>query len=521
LRRLTQAGTLFGSNGIRIGPDGRLFVGEVLAGSVAAVDLETGMVERPVPVGATNLPDDLVFGDDGTMYITDVKPGRIWAHTPDGELRCLVDNVPSANGITAYRGRIFMDECRSGGRLMEIFPDGGEPRVLAENLELPNALEVGPDEHLYLPLVFPGEVWRFPLDGGPGERFLDGLAYPVAVKFDAAGRLTVLEGRTGAVVQTEIPTARPRIVGRAFVGSDNFVFHNGRVLVSSWVSGSITALDLDRGESEVLVAPGFVRPLGLSVAPNGMVCAADGGSIAMVSHDGEIKRLSTNADRHIGAPGYSRGICCAPDGLIYVTTVWPTGSAGAHNVYSFDPQSCQWQPIEAETVGPTGIAYAGEGTLVVADGDAGCVRKIGPDGRQSTIACDVERPLGIAVSGGSYYVTDVARGAVVEAGVRSRVLLDGLDRPEGIALWGDELFVLDAGARKLFAISCSDARATVIAENLPTGTPPGSLSPTLGNTGMSTLSPFSGVAVDERGTVYVAADGEGCILELRRDVASA
>jgi len=149
------------------------------------------------------------------------------------------------------------------------------------------------------------------------------------------------------------------------------------------------------------------------------------------------------------------------------------------------------------------------------------VRKIGPHGQQSTIACDVERPLGIAVSGGSYYVTDVARGAVIEAGVRSRVLLDGLDRPEGIALWGDELFVLDAGARKLFAISTSDAQATVVAENLPTGTPPGSLSPTLGNTGLSTLSPFSGVAVDEHGTVYVAADGEGSILELRRDVASA
>jgi len=78
LQRLTPPSDLFGSYGVRMGPDGRLFVAETLSGSVAAVDLETSTVERIVPVGANNLPDDLVFGDDGTMYVADVAPGRVW-----------------------------------------------------------------------------------------------------------------------------------------------------------------------------------------------------------------------------------------------------------------------------------------------------------------------------------------------------------------------------------------------------------------------------------------------------------
>jgi sugar lactone lactonase YvrE len=498
-------------------PDGRLVVGEVLAGSVAAIDLESGAIERLVPVGATNLPDDLAFGDDGTMYITDVKPGRIWARSPDGDLRCLLEDVPSANGITTHEGRIFIDECRPEGRLMEIFPDGSEPRIMAEGLPLPNACAVGPDGLLYVPMVFSGEVWRFPLEGGPGSRFLSGLAHPVAVKFDAAGRLTVVEGRTGAVVQTEVTSPNPKVVGRAARGSDNLEFRGDHILVSSYISGSIIDVGIGGRENETLVDPGFVRPLGIAVGPDGRVHVADGGSIAAVSHDGEIVRLATNADRHVGAPGYSRGICCGPDGRIYVTTMWPTGTPGASNIYVFSPGDGTWETREgATTEGPAGIAYRADGALVIADADGGRVLELDPRGRSRTLACDVERPLGVALDGEVTYVTDVARGRVVEAGGRGRVLVDGLERPEGVAYHEGHVYVLDAGAGKLLSVSVDDGGIETIAQELPTGTPPGSLSPTLGNTGLSVLSPFTGVAVDAEGTLYLGADGEGSVLKLQR-----
>ncbi len=60
-----------------------------------------------------------------------------------GRTRVLRDDIPSANGITFHQGRLFIGECREGGRLLELDLGGGAPRVLLENVPSPNAMEVG------------------------------------------------------------------------------------------------------------------------------------------------------------------------------------------------------------------------------------------------------------------------------------------------------------------------------------------------------------------------------------------
>ena len=46
-----------------------------------------------------------------------------------GRTRVLRDDVPGANGITIHKGRLFIDECRIGGRILELDLKGGAPRV--------------------------------------------------------------------------------------------------------------------------------------------------------------------------------------------------------------------------------------------------------------------------------------------------------------------------------------------------------------------------------------------------------
>lgn len=58
-----------------------------------------------------------------------------------------------ANGITVYRSRLFVNECRVGGRLVELPLDGSTPHILQDNLPMPNAMEVGPDGLLYYPVM--------------------------------------------------------------------------------------------------------------------------------------------------------------------------------------------------------------------------------------------------------------------------------------------------------------------------------------------------------------------------------
>ncbi|WP_051766633.1 hypothetical protein [Saccharothrix syringae] len=55
------------------------------ATSTRAVDLASGDVEVVVPVdGPVRSPDDLAFGADGSMYVTDLVPGQVRRRDPAG-----------------------------------------------------------------------------------------------------------------------------------------------------------------------------------------------------------------------------------------------------------------------------------------------------------------------------------------------------------------------------------------------------------------------------------------------------
>ncbi len=84
---------------------------------------------------------------------------------------------------------------------------------------------------------------------------------------------------------------------------------------------------------------------------------------------------------------------------------------------------------------------------------------------------------------------------------------------------GDQLFVVDASSKELIAFSLSTKQRQTVATNLPVGAAPGiTPKPLLGVPELmpGPLSPFTGLAAGSDGTVYVAADGDGSVLALRR-----
>src|SRR3954447_6714073 len=161
LERLTAPSRLFGANGLRTGPHGRIYVAQVTGSQISALDLDTGRLDTVSPKGGDIVaPDDVAFDASGNLYATEVMDGRVSMRDAAGHTRVLRDDVPCANGITVHAGRLFVGECREGGRLMELDLAGGAPRILAENLPSPNAMEVGPDGLLYFPLMTANEIWR-------------------------------------------------------------------------------------------------------------------------------------------------------------------------------------------------------------------------------------------------------------------------------------------------------------------------------------------------------------------------
>ncbi|MGA2412274.1 MAG: gluconolaconase, partial [Candidatus Binataceae bacterium] len=77
----------------------------------------------------------------------------------------------------------------------------------------------------------------------------------------------------------------------------------------------------------------------------------------------------------------------------------------------------------------------------------------------------------------------------------------------------------DSAARELIAFSLKTKSRTTVASNLPVGAPPGVVPKVLvGIPGLlpGPLRPFAGLAAGSDGTIYIAADGDGSILALRR-----
>jgi len=225
LEEVTPPSRLGGSNGMTIGPDGLLYVTQVFASQVTAIDVESGAHEVFSPLGAgITGPDDGFFGADGTFYATEPMFGRVTARDPDGSYRVVRDDLPAANGVTMdhERQRLFIDEFRPGGRLLEVDPAGqGEPRVLLEDLAGPNAPAMGPDGRIYFPQVFADQVWSYDLDSGKAELAVPELARPTAVKFDSRGRLVTSEAAGGRITAIDLATGERETLADVPLGIDN------------------------------------------------------------------------------------------------------------------------------------------------------------------------------------------------------------------------------------------------------------------------------------------------------------
>ena len=202
----------------------------------------------------------MAFDPRGNLYVTEVMDARVSVLGVDGRTRVLRDDVPGANGITFHQGRLFIDECRMAGRLLELDLNGGAPRVLLENLPLPNALEAGPDGRLYFPLMGANEIWRVHPEGGAAERVVGDLGVPDAVKFDSKGYIVSTQVATGEVLRIDPRTGDRSVLAALDPGLDNLTFVGDRLFVSHF-DGRITEI-LGGGETRALLPGGLNWPLG-------------------------------------------------------------------------------------------------------------------------------------------------------------------------------------------------------------------------------------------------------------------
>lgn len=501
LETLVEPSALRGSNGIAFAPDGRLWVAQFLGGTVGAVDVHTGEVETVVgPGGPLTAPDDLVFDETGAAYIVDLPPGLIWRCDPNGSMSIVADGITAPDGIAWYEGRLFVNELTHDGRLLELDPAGGPPRVMATGLVLGNAMQVGPDRHLYYPHLLGGQVWRVGLDGGSPQLVLDGLRLPVAVRFDREGRLLVLSNdEHGTLLVHDTESGARELIRTGVGGADNLaVSEDGTLYLSSAFHGGITALGPD-GARRVVVPSGLSGPWAIARGADHGLVVADHYSVKSVTRDGQIHVLG---DPGSTTPMAVRGLITVGD-EVHVTT--------DHGHLYTGPTAGPMSPRTEALHEPAGVLAVASGLLVVETG-AGRVVHVNDRNRVRVIRDGLHEPVGLALdTQGDVYVTQRAAGLVTRLG-DGAVMGAGLQHPEGLAVLHDALWCLESGAGRLVRICPSTRTSRVELDGLPLAAPPRHVSPRFATNDLSYRPvPFAPLVAD-RDALLIGGSADGSII---------
>ena len=507
LERVTAPSRLFGANGLRTGPDGRIYIAQVTGSQISALDHRTGELVTASPKGGDIVaPDDVAFDASGNLYATEVMDGRVSVRDTRGRTRVLRDDVPSANGITFHRGRLFIGECREGGRLLEFDLAGGPPRVLLENVPSPNAMEVGPDGLLYFPVMGANEIWRIDPDGGEPDCVAADLGVPDSVKFDAQGYIVSTQVASGQVLRIDPRSGERRLLAQLNAGLDNCTFVGDRLFVSNF-TGEITEVSPD-GTVESALPGGLNWPMDLAIGHDGQLYIADGTYFYVALPDGSLHTAGMLFSP--GYPGFLRGVVASGPDEFIVTT-----SGG--QVARYRPEACESEVLADGFDQLYGVA-ARPGGVVFAELATGRLLSLQQGGIE-VLATDLREPVGVAIDAdGAPLVAEAGAGRVVRVnGSGIDTVVPELQRPQGILVHGGVLYVVDAGAKELIAFDLATRVRRTLASGLPVGPPPGVTPKPL--RGMPPFSgpqgPFAGIAAAADGTLYLSADGDGSVLALR------
>jgi sugar lactone lactonase YvrE len=499
---------LFGANGLRTGPDGRVYIAQVTGSTISALDIKTEKLETISAKGGDIItPDDIAFDPQGNLYATEFMEGRVSVRGVDGRTRVIRGDIPLANGITVYKGRLFVGELLPAGRILELDLNGGAPRVVAENVPMPNAMEVGPDGLLYFPVMGMNEIWRIHPDGGKPEKVAGDLGVPDSVKFDSKGRIVSTQVHSGEVLRIDPQTGERTLLARLESGLDNLTFVGERLFVSN-INGQVTEVR-SGGETRVVFPKSLNWPLDLTVGEDGALYIADGTNLYTLRSG---KLVSVGGLFSAGFPGFIRGVTSIGDGAFVVTT-----SVGT--VARYRPSSNESEVLAHGLDQLYGVAVAPGGAILAAELGTGRVLSV-KQGDVAVLASGLKNPVGIAIgSDGSAFVAESGAGRVLKlSGSGTETVVDGLRTPQGILVRDGLLYIVNAGSKTLLTFDLETKAKRTIASDLPVGPPEGvTPKPLRGSPPFSgPQGPFAGIAAAPDGTLYVSADGEGSVLALRR-----
>src|SRR6266478_5961095 len=465
--KLVPGSAFHGVHGLGIDKSGRLFAGSVAGAALYEVDRDNGTAKIAIPT-PEGMADDIAFAPDGTMAWTGFLTGDLYARKGDGPIKKLASGLPGINSL-AYRkdGRLYATTVFLGDTLYEIDVEGVKPpRVIMEKMGGLNGFEFGPDDRLYGPLWFKGQVAKVDVDKAELTVVADGFKTPAAVNFDSKGNLWVVDTALGQLVRVDPKTGAKKMVAQLKPSLDNLAID-----------------DKDR----IYVA-------------------------AVISYrtvDGATGGVCDPARMHAAGVTLEYPMSATAKGDDVLLSSWFTGT-----VQVVDRKTGTTKEMMHDFKAPHDAIRLADGSILVNElGSKSLIRASGEHGKDRTVLVGgLEGPVGlVAGSKGDVYVTEAFAGQVskIKSNGEKAVLAKDLKMPEGIALTPDgKLIVAEVGAKRIVELDPQTGKLSEIASNLPIGLAgaPG---------GLPTNIP-TGVGVGATGTIYFSSDIENAIYKVTK-----
>ncbi|MBR1274413.1 SMP-30/gluconolactonase/LRE family protein [Bradyrhizobium sp. AUGA SZCCT0283] len=510
--KLVPGSAFHGVHGLGIDKSGRLFAGSVAGAALYEVDRNNGTAKIAVP-SPEGMSDDIAFAPDGTMAWTAFLTGDLYSRKGDGPVKKLASGLPGINSL-AFRkdGRLYATQVFLGDALYEIDVEGVKPpRKIMEKMGGLNGFEFGPDDMLYGPLWFKGQVARVDVDKAELSVVADGFKVPAAVNFDSKGNLWVVDTALGQLVRVDPKTGAKKMVAQLKPSLDNLAIDDkDRIFVSNMADNGIQEVDPETGAAKQVIIGKLALPGGIGVVSDGgkdTIYIAD--VFAYRTVDGATGEVSEPARMHADGVTLEYPMSATAKGDDVLLSSWFTGT-----VQLIDRKTGKTKEMLHDFKAPHDAVKLGDGSILVNElGSKSLVRASGEHGKDRTVVIgDLEGPVGLAAgSGGTVYLTEAFAGQVskVEANGEKTVIAKDLKGPEGIALAPDgKLIVAEVGAKRIIQIDPANGAVTEIAGNLPIGLPaaPG---------GLPSNIP-TGVGVGATGVIYFSSDIENAIYRVVR-----
>ena len=210
-------------NGLKILPDGTMLIADYKNG-IMRLDPATGQVTPHiirVRLERLKAVNDLALARDGTLFFTDQgltglhdPTGRVFRAHPDGRIDCLLDNVPSPNGLVLSpdESTLFVAVTRANAVWrVPLMPDGTVAKV-GNYIQLsggggPDGLAMDRQGRLAVAHIGLGCVWLFTPKGEPMLRIQSCAGdHTTNMAFSPDGRaLFITESESGSILVADLP----------------------------------------------------------------------------------------------------------------------------------------------------------------------------------------------------------------------------------------------------------------------------------------------------------------------------